>query len=173
MQILLNFHPKVDFASEQDIRDAIRKRYYFEELIYHDTWAMTEALQNRADLIADYYNKLFKTTLYEYDPTGNVDLLEDHNETNSGTGSVNSNVHTLSNEFPMGEPINTPRPVQSSSNGSDSFSNTNANRNYKNKKSGLNGLKTKQELIEEERRIILSILPKYVEEFTNLFLVTI
>lgn len=173
MQILLNFHPKTDFATEVEIRDAIKKRYYFEELCYHDTWAMTEALQNRADLIAEYYNKLYKTTLFEYDPLANVGITEDHDETNSGTGSTNSNVNTLSNEFPMGEPINTPRPVGSSTNGSNSFSNTNANRNYKNKKTGSNGMRTRQELIEQERNIIISILPKYVEEFTNLFVIKI
>lgn len=172
-QILLNWHPKVNFATEQEIRDALLKRYYFEEICYHSTWAMTQALQNHSDLIADKYNKLYKTTLLEYDVLGDVDIKETMDEGTSSTGSANSTVNTKDNEFPMGQDINTERPVGSSKNDSSSFSNTKRNREYTLRRSGSNGMRTKQELIEQERKIILSIIPQFIEEFTNLFLIRI
>ena len=149
------------------------KRYYFEECVYRDTWAMTEALQNVADLIEDHYNQLYKTTLYEYDPIADVATVEELHEDQSGTGSANSSVQTRASEFPMGEDIGTARPTNSSENDSNTFQNTQQKRDYVLKKKGLHGVRTTQQLIEEQRRIILSIVPKYVEEFSELFMITI
>lgn len=173
-QILLNFHPQTDFATEQEIRDAILRRYYFEELAYKSTWAMTQALQNIADHVQEYYNKLYKTTLLEYDPIEDVDIKEKFHEDATGTGSANSSVQTQNNEFPMGEEAGVSRPVSTSENGSQSYSNTDAKRDNELHRHGLNGrTRSRQELIEQERRIILPILQKYVEEFNDLFMITI
>ena len=172
-QILWNFHPRTEFASEQNIRDMILKRFYFEECVYHNTWAMTEALQHRADLIEEEDNKLYKTTIFEYDPLSDEEHSEEFSESASGTGSAQSDVTTKANDFPMGEDINTPRSVSSTENGSNTYSNTQNKRDYTLKKKGLRGVRSTQQLIEEERKIILAILPKYVEEFSELFMITI
>lgn len=134
---------------------------------------MTQALQNIADHVQEYYNKLYKTTLLEYDPIADVDIKEKFHEDATGTGSASSNVKTQNNEYPMGEEAGVSRPVSSSENGSNSFSNTDAKRDNELHRQGLRGQRSRQELIEQERRIILPILQKYVEEFNDLFMITI
>lgn len=91
-KILNNVVFNVKVASDGEIRSALLKMYSGTNFIYHDYEVMIEEIQMIADLKRDYYNQLYDTTKFDYNPLENYRMNEVTDTTlhQSGSGTLSS-----------------------------------------------------------------------------------
>lgn len=162
-EIFLNLEFGLDWISDAEMRKHLKERYYFEEMAYPNKYAMQLALQAKADEIADYFNELHKTTVYEYDPTINYKMRETANGSSSSTATGNNN----SKEYPQDNPTNG-KLIGSS----DSTSSGSATAQSITERTGTIGLTT-QALIAQQREVLLNLVDRYENEFKDYFILSL
>lgn len=97
-QIFLPIKFNLTWWKDSDIRKMLIDTYFTEECIYPDDELMVKKLQNKADQLYDYYNKLHELVgLAETfdNPLYNYDKFSEGNGTTNGSGDV------INAEFPM------------------------------------------------------------------------
>lgn len=174
-EIFLNLKFGLTWISDAEMRKHLKTCYYFQECAYPDVDAMQLVLQHIADDNRDYYNKLYETTKYEYDPIANVDADESWTETRDGTSSANSTSGGQgdSYEFPMNTTAQ--KQVGKSTSQASASGNTQANEVvvHTTRRKGNIGVTMTQQLIQAERDIILKLEDMYAKEFSHYFMITI
>lgn len=185
-EIFTNLNFGLTWITDAEMRKHLKERYYFEECVYPNVGAMEFVLQHIADDKRDYFNKLYETTQYEYDPISNVDAHETWTETGKGKANARNNVmgdnssKTASDtsEYPMN--INQGRLLQSNVGSGSYLSNTNSVGDQETEsvithtaeRKGNIGVTMTQQLIEAERKIILNMVELYCDSFKNCFMIT-
>lgn len=91
-KILSNVVFNVKIASDGEIRSALLKMYSGTNFLYHDYETMIEEVQMVADLKRNYYNQLYDTTKFDYNPLENYRMNEvtDTELHSSGSGTLSS-----------------------------------------------------------------------------------
>lgn len=70
----------VSFATDEEINTRIERKYRLYEWLTPNDYANTMMLQSVIDQWAEYCDKIYATTLYEYDPIVNYDRHEEGKE---------------------------------------------------------------------------------------------
>lgn len=176
----------LDFWSDADVRKAMKMHYLLQDWVYPDAKLMAAQLQAVADLQKDYYNKLWETTQYKYDPIENYNMVEEvikdkTTTTDNGTstthpGEEGYNTRTDNYNYPDDE--GTEKRVAANNDtitGSmvNDSSNTHTNeREYKFQRHGNIGVTTSQQMIDQERKLLIHIDEMYLREFDDYFMIT-
>lgn len=170
----------VDFnlpwISNPDIINALFLHYQFCRCVYDDVETMTAYIQHIVDINKEYFEKLYSTTTYEYNPIENysmVETLTDSAQQNNTRITENNNtLNTDVNQIPENT-INKRMVGNTSQQGNDKTTETNNNSNTTQrtlKRSGNIGVTTSQQMIASERENILNLTKMYIEIFTDLFI---
>lgn len=80
-ELIMNLEHNLTFADDDDVNAMIERRYRLYDYLTNNDYANTMMLQSVIDQWADYVNKLYDTTIYEYDPLLNYDKHEEGTET--------------------------------------------------------------------------------------------
>lgn len=77
----------LDWWADADIRAALRGEYLLDDFAFDDENLMEYFMQHKSDDIAEYWNEMYQTTKYVYNPLFNVDGTETITRTITGTKS--------------------------------------------------------------------------------------
>lgn len=144
---------------------------------------MASLLSDKAATIAEYYNKLYQTTLYKYNAMNAVDeytereFEEDEGENAQNDSKYADDATGSGKNYDI--PYNSSTPKQTDETSSDSASSgtrsdigtVGRKKKYKEKvhRHGNVGISSAAYYIQEERNILINILDKYTEEFKPFF----
>lgn len=172
--IFLPISFKLDWVSDTELRELMLNYYLTQDMAYPDERLMVIKLQNKANLIAEYWNKLYTLKTIEYQPIENYDRYEDITETGNSNSSANSSGTSLYSEFPMESPL------KKSVNNTDSNSSANSEANTDTQRKahihGNIGVTTSQQMLESEINLQkqLSMLKQlYIKEYEDLFFINL
>lgn len=181
-ECLLNFRARLTFCRDDEIKKSMLNRYGMSEILWNPD-LQSVRLQAKADQIRAYFEELYKTTTFDYNPIDNYDRTEtyeskehvDESVSENGTGTVNSGNTAESYQYPMQS--TQPRPVtrqvdtanQSSSDSANTKRDLGKDHDYKLRARGNIGVVTTQSMIKQERDIIINIIDDYVKSFGILF----
>ena len=79
--IIFDLEHNLTFADDDDVNAIIERKYRLYDWLTNNDYANQMMLQSVIDQWADYVNKLYDTTLYEYNPILNYDRHEEGTET--------------------------------------------------------------------------------------------
>lgn len=170
--IFLPIKFKLDWISDTEVRELLLNYYLTQDMAYPDESLMVIKLQNKADLISEYWNKVYKLTTIEYQPIENYDRYEDIEDNGSTSGTSNSNSNSNSYEYPMESPLK--KPVASSDGNGTANSSATSQNTRKAHIHGNIGVTTSQQMLESEINLQkqLSMLKElYVKEYNDLFMI--
>lgn len=166
----IQFH--LDWISDTEVRELLLNYYLTQDMAYPDESLMVIKLQNKANLISEYWNKVYKLTTIEYQPIENYDRYEDIEDNGSTSGTSNSNSNSNSYEYPMESPLK--KQVASSDGNGTANSSATAKNVRKAHIHGNIGVTTSQQMLESEINLQkqLSMLKElYVKEYNDLFMI--
>ena len=166
----IKFH--LDWMSDTEIRELMLNYYLTQDMAYPDEALMVIKLQNKANLIAEYWNKLYTLKTIEYKPLENYDRYEDIEDNGTTSGTSNSNSESNAYEFPMESPLKK-QTAASDGKGSANSSAT-AQNTRKAHIHGNIGVTTSQQMLESEINLQkqLSMLKElYIKQYDSLFFI--
>lgn len=172
--IFLPIKFNLDWVEDTQMRDLMLNYYLTQDMAYPDESLMVVKLQNKANLISEYWNKLYNLKSIEYQPIENYDRYEDITETGKSKGKSSNSGTSLYSEFPMESPL------KKSVNNTDSNSSANSEANTDSQRKahihGNIGVTTSQQMLESEINLQkqLSMLKQlYIKEYEDLFFINL
>lgn len=172
--IFLPIKFNLDWVEDTQMRDLMLNYYLTQDMAYPDESLMVLKLQNKANLIAEYWNKLYNLKRIEYQPIENYDRYEDITETGKSNGKSNSSGTSLYSEFPMESPLK--KSVNNTDSNSSANSEANTDTTRKAHIHGNIGVTTSQQMLESEINLQkqLSMLKQlYIKEYEDLFFINL
>lgn len=159
-ECLINLQFGLKFASDTEIREMLLGMYYTEELVYDYLGLQSYKMQNLANRLKEYYNKLYdlRVSSEKYDPLANFD------KTSVITEKIKGDTETA--QFPM----NTTAKKNVTSGASDSV------REYNERTYGNIGVQTLGDIAKSTRNDLYDLYKlkeQYCKEFSNLFMITL
>lgn len=179
--ILYSLVHKLPFASDTEINDMLYQEYHRTYGVYNTPQEMIDELNAHITLNRPYWEHLYRTTLYTYNPIENYRMVEEEDESTCGerrnqtTNQSQVDTNTTGKQFGYNEatPSDTQREVGRSASVGGTGSNDKTRTKGKRKltRSGNIGVTTSQQMIQSERDLIISIIRKYVESFRPFFII--
>lgn len=186
----------VKFTDDHTIRTSIYSAYLGGKTLWNDYDVMMIKMQYVANDIRDEFDKLYETMQYEYNPIENYRLNESfqehsaedfsaesgNNENGSSTSNTNDEASRNENIYGYNTTVSSPDNLTSSSENSNTNSDYNSSKqstetsndmkdlNHNMLRYGNIGVMTTQQMIQQERDLILNLLSDYVNRFSKLFL---
>lgn len=164
----------LDWVEDTQMRELMLNYYITQDMAYPDESLMVLKLQNKANLISEYWNKMYSLKSIEYQPIENYDRYEDITETGKSNGSSKSSGTSLYSEFPMESPLK--KSVNNTDNNSSANSEANTDTTHKAHIHGNIGVTTSQQMLESEINLQkqLSMLKQlYIKEYEYLFIINL
>ena len=164
----------LDWVEDTQMRDLMLNYYLTQDMAYPDESLMVLKIQNKANLISEYWNKLYNLKSIEYQPIENYDRYEDITETGKSNGSSKSSGTSLYSEFPMESPLK--KSVNNTDSNTEANSEANTNGTRKAHIHGNIGVTTSQQMLESEINLQkqLSMLKQlYIKEYEDLFFINL
>lgn len=164
----------LDWVEDTQMRELMLNYYITQDMAYPDESLMVLKLQNKANLISEYWNKMYSLKSIEYQPIENYDRYEDITETGKSNGSSKSSGTSLYSEFPMESPLK--KSVNNTDSNTEANSEANTNGTRKAHIHGNIGVTTSQQMLESEINLQkqLSMLKQlYIKEYEDLFIINL
>lgn len=164
----------LDWVEDTQMRDLMLNYYLTQDMAYPSEELMVLKIQNKANLISEYWNKLYNLKSIEYQPIENYDRYEDITETGKSNGKSNSSGTSLYSEFPMESPLK--KSVNNTDSNSSANSEANTDSTRKAHIHGNIGVTTSQQMLESEINLQkqLSMLKQlYIKEYEDLFFINL
>lgn len=164
----------LDWVEDTQMRELMLNYYITQDMAYPDESLMVLKLQNKANLISEYWNKLYNLKSIEYQPIENYDRYEDITETGKSNGSSKSSGTSLYSEFPMESPLK--KSVNNTDSNTEANSEANTDTQHKAHIHGNIGVTTSQQMLESEINLQkqLSMLKQlYIKEYEDLFIINL
>lgn len=164
----------LDWVEDTQMRELMLNYYITQDMAYPDESLMVLKLQNKANLISEYWNKMYSLKSIEYQPIENYDRYEDITETGKSNGSSKSSGTSLYSEFPMESPLK--KSVNNTDSNSSANSEANTDTTHKAHIHGNIGVTTSQQMLESEINLQkqLSMLKQlYIKEYEDLFIINL
>ncbi len=173
-------YPITDIGWKNELEQAFIDKFYFNEIGFETIDRWKHALKTKMKSIMPYYDKLYMTTLEDYDPFITISIKEEYEDTgktentSSATANGSGDYETVGTDYPHTSAITTDIPsdrskTQSTSlNTSESSGETNTQRDYSKLLEGFQG--DKSELLKKYRDNILNITEMVLEELKPLFI---
>lgn len=166
----------VSFASDSLINQLLLNKHYFSTLPYGSKRENLRALQNKVNLKRGYYEKLYATTLYNYNPIENYNMKEtvrrDKTVENSGVSAVDNNSESTNYVVPYDNDneSKTDRHASGGSVHSTLSGNEDTTEEVITERSGNIGVTTTQDMLKKERELIVNVLELYIDSFNDFFI---
>lgn len=164
----------LDWVEDTQMRELMLNYYITQDMAYPDESLMVLKLQNKANLISEYWNKMYSLKSIEYQPIENYDRYEDITETGKSNGSSKSSGTSLYSEFPMESPLK--KSVNNTDSNTEANSEANTDTTHKAHIHGNIGVTTSQQMLESEINLQkqLSMLKQlYIKEYEDLFIINL
>lgn len=164
----------LNWVEDTQMRDLMLNYYLTQDMAYPDESLMVLKIQNKANLISEYWNKLYKLRSIEYQPIENYDRYEDIQETGLSKGQSSNSGTSLYSEFPMESPLK--KSVNNTDSNSSANSEANTDTTRKAHIHGNIGVTTSQQMLESEINLQkqLSMLKQlYIKEYEDLFFINL
>ena len=173
-------YPITDLGWKKELEQAFIDKFYFNEIGYETIDRWKHALKTKMNLIMPYYDKLYMSTLKEYDPFVTMTIKEEYTDTgktenvSSATANGSGDYETVGTDYPHTSAITTDIPsdrskTQSTSvNTSESSGETNTQKDYSKLLEGFQGDRT--ELLKNYRDNILNVTEMVLNELKSLFI---
>lgn len=155
-----NLKYNLNFISDSEMQKLLHSTFDYVAVPYLPVSITLNQIQTMVDLKRDYYNKLYQTTLFEYNPIENYNRKEIRSENLNSTQGLTSSTRDSVHGF-------TDSTATDSSGQSDT--NTDSTMTVNSSISGNIGVMSTQEMIQKERDIIISVTELFVEEFKKFF----
>lgn len=157
--------PIWDESHRGELEKKIIEHYYFRQIGFETVGRFKFNLNVRLREIMPRMNKLYKTTLFKYNP------IENYNMEEKGKDKRTANGESLSkfSETPQG-PIDNLIEGKYLTNASHGTDQTNGEDNHEFHRHGNIGVTSTQQLIQQERDIIIDLDLMIIEELKDLFL---
>ena len=168
----IEFH--LDWISDTEMRELMLNYYLTQDMAYPDEKLMVIKLQNKANLIAEYWNKIYTLRTIEYKPIENYDRYEDIEDNGTTSGTSNSNSESNAYEFPMETPLK--KQTAASDGKGTANSSATAQNTRKAHIHGNIGVTTSQQMLESEIELQkqLSMLKQlYIRAYDDLFMIVL
>lgn len=150
-----------------ELEEKIINHYACRQIGFETFGRFKHELKTRMFEIMPYYVELYKTTQYEYNPIENYNMVEEGTDT--ATSNMSGNSENRFSDTPMGEIDNLDSHLTEASRDTSS-SNTSSSNKHNFKRSGNIGVTTTQQMIEQERKLIINIDMMIIDELKDLFL---
>lgn len=149
----------------------ITDHYLMFQLGFETPGRFKHELNTRMREIMPYYVELYKTTLFEYNPIENYSMQEEFTEDVKSAGKNTAKAIEKTSDTPQGT-IKNLETYLSSATQNEGESSNEGNSNTKNKgwRKGNIGVTSSQQLIQQERDLIINIDMMIIEELKDLFL---
>ena len=173
-------YPITDLGWKQELEQMFVDTYYFHEIGYETIDRWKHALKTKMNLIMPYYDKLYMTTLEDYDPFITMSIKEEYTdsentENNSSASSTGSgDYETVGTDYPHTSSFTTDIPSDrsktesASENRSESTGEIKKQRDYLKLLEGFQG--DKNELIKKYRDNIINVTEMVLNELKPLFI---
>ena len=179
--ILFDFdYPITDLGWKKELEQAFIDKFHFNEIGLETIDRWKHALKTKMNLIMPYYDKLYMSTLKEYDPFITMAIKEEYSDTgktensSSATATGSGDYETVGTDYPHTSAITTDIPsdrskTQSSSlNTSESSGETTTQKDYSKLLEGFQG--DRSELIKKYRDNILNVTEMVLNDLKSLFI---
>lgn len=164
----------LNWVEDTQMRDLMLNYYLTQDMAYPDESLMVLKIQNKANLISEYWNKMYSLKSIEYQPIENYDRYEDIQETGLSKGQSSNSGTSLYSEFPMESPLK--KSVNNTDSNSSANSEANTDTTRKAHIHGNIGVTTSQQMLESEINLQkqLSMLKQlYIKEYEDLFFINL
>lgn len=198
-EIWATFQPNVKFATNDVIINHLKAFFSNWSTCYDDIAYMSYLLNDHASTIREYYDKIYETTQYKYNPIWNVEGTEtetrsgfdnsrnsnDFNGSTTSTGQTHVDGNGSNNHYNTAYNSSQEKVVTRDTNESASNSTGSENSNTKNSENGTNyrnysetftrtrggniGVTMTQQMIEAERNVTINMLQMYTNDFKRFF----
>ena len=154
---------------DEDHRGELEKKiiehYFFRQIGFETVGRFKFYLNTRLREIMPRYNKLYKTTLYKYNPIENYNMEEGSTDERSGTSETLSKY----SETPQGglENLKEGKYLTSANHGTDNQSGKDKHSAWRH---GNIGVTTTQQMIEQERKVTIDLDVMIIDDLKDLFL---
>lgn len=184
-EMWLNIHWDVPFATNVEIKNLLRNKFGLWELTYNDIAIMERLIQSKADMIREFYKKLYANIQLEtqYNPLENYDMIEEgtytdnsvSDTTSTNTGKSNSNNQTYQHPMDSGNkrPVGDVDTSSSDTTTSKGTGKNNTVRTHKLTRHGNIGVMAGQDMQMKSRELIVNLTARYCDEFKELFMLRI
>ena len=199
-QILFNFdYPIWDETARVAFETDFINNFYMREIGFETEGLFKFRLKNWLKLNMPYWNKMYESTLLEYDPLSNNKTHTSHTQTNTGNTSNTNNGTNTGNDSTFSRNLQSNNPDSrlsitpnadgsgtieyasgiiedkqtdtSSSTSSNTGSTTaNANETFTQDRSGKIGVQTYGKMIQEHRQAMIKIEPMIFKDMNELFM---
>ena len=173
-------YPITDLGWKNELEQAFIDKFYFNEIGLETIDRWKHALKIKMNLIMPYYDKLYMTTLEDYDPFLTMSIKEEYTDTgktentSSASASGSGDYETVGTDYPHTSAITTDIPSDRSKtesatvNTSESSGETKTQKDYSKLLEGFQG--DRSELIKKYRDNILNVTEMVLDELKTLFI---
>lgn len=157
--------PIWDEAHRGELEKKIIEHYYFRQIGFETVGRFKFKLNTRLREIMPRFNKLYKTTLFKYNPIENYNMEEKGKDTRKGS----SDTLAKYSDTPQGEltDLKEGRYLTNATHGTDSSTGEEV---HEFSRHGNIGVTTTQQMIEQERAIIIDLDLMIIAELKDLFI---
>ena len=155
----------LNWVSDSEMRSLMKTFYLTQDMAFPNEEMMVAQMQNKADLIADFWNKMGELTKIKYEPIENYD---------STAGSSSSSSESNAFEYPMEAPLK--KQVASSDGSGSASSSAKSDRKHTAHIHGNIGVTTSQQMLESEielQRQLSRLKELYIKEFNEFFMLVL
>lgn len=154
-----------------ELNEKIINHYYMRQIGFETFGRFRYELNTRMREIMPYYVELYKTTQFEYNPIENYNMTEGSEEDVTSKGTTEGNTVEKISDTPQNEITNIDNYMSSASKNEGKSSTEGESKNKRTAwRKGNIGVMSTQNLIQQERDIILNIDMLIIEELKDLFL---
>ena len=172
--IFLPIKFNLTWATDSEIRELMLNYYYTQDMVYPNENLMVLKLQNKADLISDYWNKIAELKKIEYDPIENYNRYEESTDNNINNSTTKNDTNSNAFEYPMQQVDKKPVSTADGTNNT-KYDSTNDNKHSAHIHGNI-GVTTTQQMMQSEFQIqalFTRMKEAYIKEYENLFMVVI
>ena len=173
-------YPITDLGWKKELEQMFVDTFYFYEIAYETIDMWKHALKAKMRLIMPKYDKLYMTTLADYDPFITMSIKEEYTDSektennSSATSTGSGDYETINTDYPHTSSITSDIPsdktktASASRNTSESTGETKKQRDYSKLLEGFQG--DKNELLKKYRDNIINVTEMVLDELKTLFI---
>lgn len=167
----INKYPIWDENHRTELEQKIVDRYYMRQIGFETFGRFKHELNTRMREIMPYYVDLWKTTQFEYNPIENYAMTEEFTDNVKSEGTNNAKSVEKVSDTPQGKIENLQTHLSGATENEGNSSNTGKSDSlHKGWRKGNIGVTTSQQMIQQERDLIINIDVMIIEELEDLFL---
>lgn len=164
-------YPIWDEKHRADLEKKIIDHYYFRQIGFETPGRFKFELNKKMREIMPYFNQIWKTTKYEYNPIENYNMREGATDTHKSNSEDTTENLSRYNDTPQGEIGNLDDYLTSATRDEGSSRAENSGEsNHEAHRSGNIGVTSTQQLIEMERKITIDVDMQIIDALKFLFL---